>query len=83
MPERGANEQNNQQQHNKKQSKTKKLADYPIWMYQNLWWKIISKVKPRSFKVFLRESSCKFVLTSLNTFSMGFMSGLCASILNY
>ena len=25
--------------------KTKSLADYPIEMYQSLWWKIISKVK--------------------------------------
>ena len=27
-----------------KTGKIKSLADYPIWMYQSLWFKIISKV---------------------------------------
>ena len=32
-----------------KTEKTKNLADYQIWMYQSLWLKIISKVKPRNW----------------------------------
>ena len=30
--------------------KPKSLADYPIWIYQNKWLKIILKVKPKRFK---------------------------------
>ena len=34
-----------------KTGKTKSLADYPVWIYQSLSLKIISKVKPSSLQV--------------------------------
>ena len=43
---------------NNKMSKTverKSLADYPIWVYQSLWSKIISKVKPSSLQLLMNR----------------------------
>ena len=39
--------ENNKRMNNKmnKTGKTKSQADYPIWIYQSLWFKIISKLK--------------------------------------
>ena len=38
-----------------KTGKTKSLADYPIWMYQSLWLKIISKVKLCSLQLLMNR----------------------------
>ena len=38
-----------------KKGKTKSLRDYPIWMYQSLWLKIISKVKPSSLQLLMNR----------------------------
>ena len=48
---------NNKQNNNKmnKTEKTKSLAHYPIWMYQSLWLKIISKVKPSSLQLLMNR----------------------------
>ena len=46
--------------------KVKSLADYPVWMYQSLWSKIISKVKPGSLQLLMnRKRQGKKILQSL------------------
>ena len=50
---RAANNEQNSEQQISKTVKRKSLADYPIWMYQNLWLKIKSKVKSSSLQLLM------------------------------
>ena len=69
--------ENNKRMNNKmnKTGKTKSQADYPIWIYQSLWFKIISKLKLSSLQLLMKRKRRKkdlanFVLSCLTkTFS--------------
>ena len=50
--------------------KTKRLADYLIWLYQSLWLKITSKVKPTSLQLLInRKKQWKKILKILIYFA--------------
>ena len=47
-----------------------RLANYPIWIYQNLWLKIISKLKPSSLHCNIADEQKKVGKKDLANFAL-------------